>query len=305
MKNKFKTIKNIFGGLIVVLTFLLLPAVTLADNKIDVEYPVGSNLNGDDIFDERNIYPGWEKSKTIRIKNKSNTDGTNLFFTFDIKGDKRLADELRLYVIRQSDNSYRIGGAGDRYTLKEADERRFYVDNLAIGESEKYKIKIRFNREAGNEFQRLETKFDIDFKIESEEAGWTEAEILASEGRTVSGNPPEEEVAGVESSDNETDEELVAGEEKQCQNWPKWGWVLALIVFAVIFLKDAGNNYKDSKYGWKFALIWTIFTIIFWYLFDTCHEFKWFLYGLIIIAIVGHTIFVIALKKKIEKLKLD
>jgi len=302
--KKFKEVKNIFVGLIFVLIILLLPVVALAEDKIDVEYPVGTNINGDDIFNEKNVLPGWEETKTIRIKNKSTTDGTNLFFTFDVKGDKRLADQLRLYVIRKADNSYRIGGAGDRWTLKEADEERLYVDNLSAEESERYKIKIKFNKEAGNEFQGLETKFDIDFRIESEEAGGTEAEILAAEGRTVSGNPPEEEVAGVESFEKENEGE-VAGEKNNCQSWPKWVWILALIIFVVIFLNDAKKKYKENKYGWKFAFGWTILAVLFWYFFDVCREFKWFLYGSVIIAIIGHLIFIQALKKKAKKPKID
>ena len=81
--------------------------------------------------------------------------------------------------------------------------------------------------------------------------------------------------------------------------------ILALIIFAAVFLNDTKKNYKDNKYGWKFALGWTILAVAFWYFFDVCREFKWFLYGSIIIAIVSHLIFLNLLKKKPKKLKVD
>ncbi|MFZ2882717.1 MAG: hypothetical protein WA019_06610, partial [Candidatus Moraniibacteriota bacterium] len=188
MKNrmeKFKLGKISLLMMSLVLAFISLGNVAKAVDKIDVEYPVGTNIDGDDIFDADNIYPGWQDSKTIRVKNRSTTDDTNLYFKFDVNGDKKLAKKLKLYVIRTSDNDYRIGGAGDRWNLKEADDESLYVDNLSTGESERYKIKIKFDEDAGNEYQGLKTKFDIDFTIESENAGaGTEAEILAAEGRT-------------------------------------------------------------------------------------------------------------------------
>ncbi|HRY82782.1 MAG TPA: hypothetical protein P5232_03740 [Candidatus Moranbacteria bacterium] len=296
MKKYFiKNLAVIFLGAI----FLIVPAnFALADDEIDVEFLSGENVDGDDIFDESNIYPGWEQSKTIRVENESTTDDTNLYFTFDVNGDKKLAKKLKLYVIRDSDDNYRIGGEGDRWTLEEADEEELYVDRLETEESERYKIKIKFDEDAGNEYQGLETNFDIDFKIESEIAeggttATTESEILSEEGRVVSG------VAGAENQAGEN--EKIAGLENRCQSWPKWVWILVLVIFAIIFVLDARKNYKREEYGWKIALLWTILAVAFWYYFDKCREFEWFLYGSIIIAIVLHFAFLYFLRKKIKK----
>lgn len=102
-----------------------------AADTIDVEYPVGTNLNGDEIFNENNVYPGWEESKTIRVENNSLTEDADIYFNFDVNGDKTLANELKLYVIRVENGSYRIGGSGDRQDLEDVDDDRLFVDRLS------------------------------------------------------------------------------------------------------------------------------------------------------------------------------
>ena len=309
MKNRMEKFKLGKISLLVIslfLVFMSLGNTARADDEIDVEFLNGENVDGDDIFDENNIYPGWEESETIRVENESTTDDTNLYFTFDVNGDKKLAKKLKLYVIRTADDSYRIGGEGDRWTLEEADEKELYTDKLSAGESERYKINIKFDKDAGNEFQGLETDFDIDFQIESENAGsGTEGAILASEGRTgFTGDEPTEEVAGVETGGGEGGGEI-AGEENKCQSWPMWVWILAMAVFAGIFSADARRNYLKEDYGWKFAGLWTALAVGFWYYFDKCREFGWFWYGSIITAIVLHYAFLYYLKKKIKAPNLD
>ncbi|KKP80353.1 MAG: hypothetical protein A2271_04730 [Candidatus Moranbacteria bacterium RIFOXYA12_FULL_35_19] len=304
MKKYFiKNLAVIFLGAI----FLIVPAnFALADDEIDVEFSDGTDIDGDEIFDEDNIYPGWEKSKTIRVQNEHPSEDADLYFTFDVNGDKKLAEKLKLYVIKVANDDYRIGGEGDRWTLEEADEEELYVDRLDSGEEEEYEIKIKFDKDAGNEYQGLETDFDIDFQIESGEAGsGTEGEILAGEGRVVSGNPPAEEVQGATTEEGGQGGGEIAGQEEKCQSWPKWVWILALAIFAGIFGYDARKNYVREEYGWKIALLWTALAVGFWYYFDKCREFQWFLYGAIIIAIAGHFLYLYLLRKKVKTPKLD
>ncbi len=224
-----------------------------AENKIDVEYPVGTNLNGGKIFSEDNIYPGWSKSKLIRVGNKSETDSVDLYLTFDAKTPTKLAEKLKIYVIRQSDGSYRIGGTGDHWTLKQADEKRLWIDRLDPNDGKQYKIKIKFDEEAGNEYQGLKAKFNIEFRIDAEETTGggnnTPQEILANQGRgTFTGTAPAgetTEVAGEEAGNKEegenNQEQGVKGEESQgetkgamtgiCRHWPWWVWLLAAVVY--------------------------------------------------------------------------
>jgi hypothetical protein len=189
MKNLSKTILMIAFSF---LGFSLFAGTVLAEDKIDVEYPVGTNINGHHIFNVDNVAPGQEVSEMIRVRNASATDDTNLYFTFNVNSGGSLAGKLKLYVVRVADNSYRIGGSGDHWTLDEADGEDLYADKLSVEEDEQYEIIIKFDETAGNEYQGLETDFDIDFMIESENAGTgTEGQILAAQGRTVTGAPPE------------------------------------------------------------------------------------------------------------------
>jgi hypothetical protein len=313
-KSKFIFKKSILflGSLFLFFSFGM--GNVLAEDKIDVEYPVGTNLNGGEIFEVKNILPGWEESKTIRVENDSETDDVNLYFTFDVNGDKKLAEKLKLYVIRLEDGSYRIGGSGDRYTLKKADDERLYVGRLSATKGKQFKIKIVFDKKAGNEYQGLEAKFDIDFRIESVVAGAeTEDEILTGEGRTgFTGTEPTEaeeeaEVQGEESSGG-GESGGIEGEEDKCQSWPMWVWILSLVVFAGVLVLNEWKNYKKEEYGWKFTFFWTILAVAFWYYFDKCREFHWFLYTSIAISIIYHFIYLHFLKKRIsepEKTKID
>lgn len=264
-----------------------------AEDKIDVEYKVGTNLDGKDIFNEDNILPGWSETKTIRVQNDSETDEVNLYFKFDLKSGLDLAKELKLYVIRKTDGSYRIGGSGDRYNLEKADgEGDLYVDGLDPGESHQYKLKIKFNEDAGNEFQGLETEFDIDFHIESQEAdNRTEEEILAFQGRVVTGEAPEEEVGEEEEVQGVVSEEEgeVAGEKTICKSLPLWFWIVALIVFIILsFISTKNTQESKAKSHFIWQLIGVVLLVIIWYLFDKCPYYKWFPIAIIIVGILNH-----------------
>jgi len=230
-----------------------------------------------------------------------------LYFKFDLKGGDDLAKELKLYVIRKSDGNYRIGGAGDRYDLEEADdEGDLYVDRLDPEESNQYEIKIKFNKDAGNEFQGLNTEFDIDFQIESRSADdRTEEEILTSQGRVVTGEASEEEpeeteeVQGVGSEG----EGIVAGEDTTCKSWPLWFWIVALIIFtALSFISTKNTQEKKAKSHFVWQLIAVGLMLGLWYLFDKCPYYKWFPIGVIVVGILNHAYYQkFKAKKKIIK----
>ena len=85
-----------------------------------------------------------------------------------------------------------------------------------------------------------------------------------------------------------------------CHGWPKWVWILALVIFTLNFWRNIRKNYKAGKVKWIFPLVWTIVAVVFWYFFDKCREYQWFLYGSIIIAIISYFIYLWRLKKKIR-----
>ncbi len=246
--------KNFFQKILILASLVLILGIpkVFAENKIDVEHPVNTNLNGKKIFRVDNIYPGWSSSKLMRIGNKSSTDKVDLYIMFDAKGDKKLAEKLKIYVIRQKDGSYRVGGTGDHWTLKTADEKRLYIDTLDPQEKKQYQIKIVFDKNAGNEYQRLKAKFNLEFRIKGKTSrGNTASQILAEQGRgNFTGQAPannernnnqtEEnsneagsEVKGEESnsSENNTKGETKGAMTEICHHWPWWVWLLAALIY--------------------------------------------------------------------------
>lgn len=285
--------------------FLFLTNNALAEDRIDVEYPVGTNIGGNEFFDEDNIYPGWEKTRTLRVENNSETDDVDFYITFDVKGDKTLAKKLKLYVIRKADGSYRLGGEGDRMDLDDADEKELYVDRLSPTKGKEYDIKIKFDKEAGNKYQGKEVEFDTEFMIESRVASdETEEEILAAQGREdFTGLEPE--VQGESEVSTETTPEAaqisqegqVEGAQAQCESWPMWAWIVLLIVLLVMQLLNEFRNYNMDEYHWKFSAFLPALGIALWYLFDNCLENTWFVYACVIGFVLIHLVYMNFLKK--------
>lgn len=92
----------------------------------------------------------------------------------------------------------------------------------------------------------------------------------------------------------------VAGAEDTCQSWPWWVWAISLAVFGGFFSYNDLGNYNKAKYGWKIGLGIALSAILFWWYFDKCREYQWFLYGSNIGAIGIHSIFIYFLRKKLK-----
>jgi hypothetical protein len=258
------------------------------------------NVDGalDPIFDEDNIYPGFSTDDTVTIEN-TGTETVDVYFRFNLDDGSDLADQLKLYVIRTDNDSYRLGGEGDRMTLEDADdEGALFIDRLNVGQNEEYEIKITFNKNAGNEYQEKSAEFDLELGYETEPATGSPPFRAG-----FTGQMPTEEVAGVSVPEEGVGGEetaALAGAESTCQSWPKWVWILSLLAFVAVLWKYLRKNYKIEKMAWKFCLVWTAAAIVFWYFFDKCREFQWFLYGAIIIVIVSYFFYLWKLKKKVK-----
>lgn len=295
-----------------------LPTQALADDSISVKWnnSNGDSIGDDELFDADNIYPGWSESKTIYVKNNSIRRDTNLFFELDVKGDKKLAKELKLYVTRLGDNkSVRIGGPGDRYDLDSADEKSLFLDELSMDSGKRYRIKIKFDKNAGNEFQGLSTNFDVKFQIEAIEGSGAAAQILANQNRpiAIAENLTDEQVEAAEVDvlgDNtptisekgaETDSTgTVKGISKNCKNTDKNPWLVALAVLATVI---AINGWKDSRgkgYGWKLDALAVGILLLGWYCLESCHLLRWVPISAILIGIIFHLFSPYVFEKKEE-----
>lgn len=300
MKTMIKKTTFLFA----VVVFLGFGGNVFAENKIDVQ------VSGDDsrMFNEHNIYPGWSQKKTVKVTNESDTSITDLYMDFGIDNGKTLASDLKIYVIN-SGGSYRIGGTGDKYTLKKAGKKgALFVEKLGPGESKKYTIKVKFDKDAGNDTQKKDTQFDIDFKIMGETSENTAEEILTSQGRTVTGKPPEDETAengSVTSSNAKQSQGAVEGVTNNgkvkgasaCHSWPLWIWVFIVVIYGIIATAMSRDAITLQKK--KIALFWQIalavLSVGLWYFFDTCRNYNW---EPIITLIMGGALIVMMYRKQ-------
>lgn len=318
MKKTFQKTKLSLTALALFVFQVIFVSPAFAEDKITVKLndSDGPHLQGDALFEAENIYPGWSSSKTIYIKNKSETYDTDLYFMLDVNGDKRLAKELKLYVTRLGSNqSVRIGGSNDRYDLDSADEEELFLDRLSKDAGKRYRIKIKFDEDAGNEFQGLATEFDMDFTIEAiidpEE---TEEEILTEQERPVPAeNLTDEQVEAEVLGDNTPtvpdkgaeaeNSGLVEGASTDCKNTDKKPWIIALAVLAIALGLNAAKGAKEKSYGWKFDTLAVGILLLAWYLLESCHLLRWVPITAIIIGIFAHFFLPTILEKTETKTK--
>ncbi len=286
------------------------------DIEIDVQYGSGNNLgddiDGDALFDEDNIYPGWSESKKVIVVNKSEEYVTELYIEFNLDDGNTLADELKIYVIRVEDDSYRVGGVGDHYTLEEIDaEGALYIDKLEPEENELYEVKLKFDEGAGNETQGKSTQFDIDFALGGiQTEGESENAILAAQGRNewtgdapvdeIDGGKTEELISGatvIEVGDNynESGNGKIKGA-STCRSWPLLVWIIITVIYGIIamLIGKGVTTFQEKKIALFWQMLLLVGVIVVWYFFDVCRYYYW----MPIISIIGGVIIAIIIGKK-------
>ncbi len=278
-----------------------------AEDKISVKLndSDGEHLQGNELFKADNIYPGWSSSKTIYVKNKSETYETDLYFMLDVHeggdAEEKLSKKLKLYVTRLGSNkSVRIGGSNDRFTLNSADEEDLFLDRLSKDAGKRYTIKIKFDEDAGNEFQGLSTNFDIDFTIKAIiNPSQTITTILTNQDRIVPAEDLTQAEADTEVLGDKTPTMLDKGAEAEndgkvegastdCKNTEKQPWIIALVILALVLGANTFKRIKEDSYGWKFDVLAVAILLIAWYLLETCHLLRWVPFSAIAIGVVIH-----------------
>ncbi len=271
----------------IALIFAIVIFVGFGSNDVFAQNEVGIDVSGDDdkMLNEDLIYPGWSKKKTVEVTNHSDTSEVDLYLNFKVDKGNTLADELKIYVI-DSKGNYKIGGAGDKYTLKKADEEgSLFVEKLDIGESAIYQVKVKFDEDAGNDTQGKETEFDIDFTIEGEATeGLTEAQILTNQGRAVTGLPPEDEekddnkqISAASTIGEDLNEGGAVKGAETCNSWPLWSWIVLIIAYGAItyLIGRGGENTADNKRNLFWQVLSLVGALAVWYFFDTCRMYIW------------------------------
>jgi hypothetical protein len=220
----------------------------------------------------------------------------------------------------------------DLYNYNQA----FNFDTILNSEkniSYNYKLIFTFNPDAGNDYQNKKTVFDLAVGINAQESNgngggggggggghhhgggggggggnnavpavtnalFNGAGLVAGTAGVNVNGPNQPEVKGEATPEPGITE---GASTAACQGWPKWIWIVALLAYAAVLLKYLSKNYKAGKLAWKFALVWTLAAVAFWYFFDHCRGYQWFLYGTVIVVIASYFIYLWRLKKKIGK----
>lgn len=290
-----KSFPNILGAVIVfAFVFAFLPAMPAqAEVKIDI------SPGNDPLFDVNNAAPGHSKTEEARAEN-TGTEAEDLYLNIDDVSNDGLADELKFYLTDKTSGKYFIGGAGDRFTLHEMDKAGdVFIERLEPGQVNRYEVKVKFDEEAGNEFQDEEVKFDMVFGARAVLAA-APAPLRpgqAAGGAAGGGVVGPGEVQGAEEGQPE-----VAGAETGCSEWPLWVWILMLAIFTGVFNSISFYNYKERKevrWFWQLALTVAVFLI--WLYFDKCDLYLWFPCALIILGLAGYWYYLHRLRKIVSE----
>lgn len=257
------------------------------------------------LFEIDNFYPGMSVSKNVSVKNEDAVE-RDLYITMSGMDNDDFADQINFYVIKKSSGKFFVGGSGDRMTLKDMDEDgNAFVERMAAGDSTDYEIRVKLKTDTGNEFQNEE--------IDSFKVGMAffdlpnPASPPYRPGQLAGGNE-EGEVEGAESNDNEEAEPVeedgvVSGEQNECHSWPLWAWILSAIIYAIVFLWSIFSGLEKQRKERNVRRVWPTILVIgaflFWYNFDKCERFQWFIIFAAIFSVLSYLYYLKIFKKKV------
>jgi len=290
--------------------FLILPAVFIfafgaAENARAVPNPPPLEVISDDpIFSVQNAAPGERFEKPVTILNHGPDTEK---FRFEIQNEKMSAELAEhLYFQIKDDAGVCLFGCDTAYSIKSLDKDEILIEKIKPHSTNVYTFILVFDANAGNEFQNLTTVFDIKLRYQGKKPGGNgngggpggagiappgfAAGLLAAVGG-IAGEAvvaeeaaPEEQVEGAETG---PEGEVMGEEVSLCQSWPLWIWILALLAYFAAFSWRTFDKFREQvekreiRWGWQ--AIFAAVAFLFWYFFDFCREYWWF----VIIALVG------------------
>jgi hypothetical protein len=263
------------------------------------------------IFNVSNALPGQSFSSPVTLLNHG--DHHEIFqFEVDMKTNPQsLADHLFFKVTDGADNC--LYGCTGNITLSYLDRREPDIARVDPHSTTYYKFILTFDPNAGNEFQSALTTFDMKLGFEGTVTtangggggggvagpggaapggltGLTTGLLAggaAGTGAVAGEETPGETQPGQIEGETTPQGQVEGAEVSACKSWPKWVWILALIIYSAAFLWRTFSNFseqiekRDIRWGWQAALAAAAF--LFWYFFDFCREYLWFA----IISLVG------------------
>lgn len=298
--------------------FFALPiGARAASDLIDVVFSPDGSISED------NIAPGDTFSKSLIVTNKT-ADNLQLAMNVSLQDDSTGdLGEVILVKIKDAGGNLIFGEAGDK-NMKDLNGNPFNFDIIGPNVVKEFELIFVFDPNAGNEYQKMEIKFDISAGVEVKEVlkqEITDANDHHNDNKkknnnknniTFASNPvniggifrptTSEEIEGIDSSDdevagNQENINKVAGVENECSEWPLWIWILMLAAYIIAINTNFYYEAKE-KVRWFFPLAWTAAIFLVWYYFEKCRLYPWYPYLIIIIAIVSFFAYLSWLKRK-------
>jgi hypothetical protein len=286
-----------------IFTFVAVAAVSLTAVPVQAQSLTDFDWHGDrnPTLEKKNMAPGDTAEHAIGVSSEA-TDPLDVYINLDRASgfDDDFAEQLKFYVIDRSSGKYLVGGSGDRMNLKEAvEDGDIFIERLDAGDDNTYVVKVRFDKEAGNEYQDRSTKFDITMEISGElTEGGDVQDAPYRPGQLAGGNEaPEGEVLGIEdvrdegageTGDNENiDTGVVLGaEDMQCRDqWSWWVWAILAVIFGGLF--NFARVTRTPRWRHVFRIVSVLGALGIWYFYDNCHSYWWFLVAAAMIAAVS------------------
>ncbi|MFA5871314.1 MAG: hypothetical protein WC858_01200 [Parcubacteria group bacterium] len=278
---------------------------TVTDGNLTITYI-------DPLFVVTNAAPGnsFESEMTV-----ANTSGKTRRFQFEMQMKTEpinLSDHLFLRIIN-ANNEKCLFGCSKNVAIRSIDGKEIIINRIPGNSEKKYKFILTFDANAGNDFKNVTTGFDMKLGFRGRRpnnppvgngnqrntpptgviSGLFNSVVAPTEatGAVSGAEISAEGIAEEEQADLSPEEGMVKGEEiSLCQSWPKWIWILMIIIYFGLFawrtFEKLDKQIKKKKLRWTWQAGFFIAAFLIWYFFDKCREYNWF----VILAVIGGAI---------------
>lgn len=303
--NFLRIIKYLF--MLPAFFLIVFGAVPEANAKVTTTSGNLKITHDDPLFSVTNAAPGESFFSDMTVENLGGADRKFQFELNITTNPKALAKRLFLEVgfLDEAGKYYCEYGCGENKDLETLDGSEFVVKTIPGNSSKDLRFALTFDPNAGNEFQNANMAFDIKLGYEGDGGnGGGNGAAAGGAGPVMgffAGVPGVPGIAGAatEGESAPAGEGEVKGEQTPeegevegisvttCEGWPLWVWVLALVAYFTAFLWRSFEKFREQiekrEIRWKWQAVLAIAAFLFWYFFDFCREYWWF----VIIALVG------------------